>query len=77
MNGMSLSKNFGRRIQQIRTGRGLTQQELSELVNCSTEYISRIERGLCSPSFDMITRLAKALIVDPKDFFDLGIRSII
>jgi transcriptional regulator with XRE-family HTH domain len=57
--------------------RGLTQQELSELIDCSTEYISRIERGLCSPSFNMISRLAKALMVNPKDFFDIEPRSII
>lgn len=72
MNGTKLRKMFGRKLQLIRSKQGLTQQELSELARCSTEYISRTERGLCSPSFDMIVRLSRSLMVDAKDLFDFG-----
>jgi transcriptional regulator with XRE-family HTH domain len=70
MKTTNFRNKFGRRLRQLRTNRGLTQQELSELVECSTEYISRTERGLSSPSFDILERLAKALMVDAKDLFD-------
>jgi transcriptional regulator with XRE-family HTH domain len=70
MKEKNLRITFGRKLREIRSSRGLTQQELSGLAECSPEYISRIERGLCSPSFDMISNLSKVLMVEPKDLFD-------
>ena len=70
MKETQIRRSFGRTLQAIRGKRGLTQHELAELVDCSAEYISRTERGLSSPSFDMIAKLAKALMVAPKDLFD-------
>ncbi len=70
MKEMQMKRSFGRTLQSIRGKRGLTQDELAELVECSPEYISRTERGLSSPSFDMIAKLASALMVAPRDLFD-------
>lgn len=70
MKAMQIRSNFGRTLQSIRGKRGLTQDELAELADCSAEYISRTERGLSSPSFDMIAKLASALMVAPRDLFD-------
>lgn len=65
-----LKKAFGLRLRSIRTSKGLTQQELAELIGKSTEYVSRMERGLYSPSFDVLSSLAKALMVSAKALFD-------
>ena len=60
---------FGKRLKSFRKFRGLTQSELSEISGVSLEYISKIERGLASPSFHIIDELAKALEVGPMAFF--------
>jgi len=52
-------------IRKLRKGRGYTQGELAELSGSSQGYISRIERGSCSPNRDLIRRLAAALGVRP------------
>jgi transcriptional regulator with XRE-family HTH domain len=61
---------FGRRLRSLRQAAARTQEQLAEAANCSTEYISRVERGLVSPSFEMIVRLADALGVRPQALFD-------
>jgi transcriptional regulator with XRE-family HTH domain len=63
-------RSFGRRIRCLRKAEDITQERLAESVGCSTEYISRIERGLVSPSFETIARLAEALNVRPHALFD-------
>jgi transcriptional regulator with XRE-family HTH domain len=72
MNGTELRKNFGRRIRILRRLRDLTQMQLAELTSYSTEYISRIERGIGTPSFDAIAALATALDVEPQELFNFA-----
>jgi transcriptional regulator with XRE-family HTH domain len=45
---------------------------LAEAVRISVEYVSKIERGLASPSFAAIARLAKVLEVARWSFFSLA-----
>lgn len=52
---------LGQRIKAIRKTRGLTQQALSELVDCSPTYISYIERGQKSMSLETLVDIANAL----------------
>jgi transcriptional regulator with XRE-family HTH domain len=66
----ALKRSFGRRIRCLRKAGDITQERLAESVGCSTEYISRIERGIVSPSFAVIARLAEALDVQPHALFD-------
>lgn len=40
---------IGRRIQQSREQAGLTQEELAERIDRSTQFISTIERGWPAP----------------------------
>ena len=42
---------FGKRLQEIRKMRKLTQLMLAEKVEVDAKYISRIESGISSPSF--------------------------
>ena len=72
MNTKALQKKFGRRVRSLRKQRDLTQEQLSEAAHVSPEYISKIERGKASPSFDSISNLASALRVAPGDLFDFS-----
>ena len=54
---------IGKRIQNIRERRGLSQFSLSELVDLSPGYISYIETGVKSMSLDTLVSIANALQV--------------
>jgi transcriptional regulator with XRE-family HTH domain len=70
--GAELRALFGRRVRMCRRRHDVTQEELAEDLGLSPEYVSRIERGLASPSFDVIAKLAQELLVEPKDLFDFS-----
>lgn len=61
---------FGRRVKQLRRTRKLTQAVLAENVDLSVNYISQIETGQASPTFETILKLADGLRVDAKELFD-------
>ena len=52
---------LGQKIKAIRKSKGLTQQVLSELVDCSPTYISYIESGHKTMSLEMLVDIANAL----------------
>lgn len=54
-------KSFGKQLQRYRERAGYSQEALAELVECSTIFISYIERGEKSPSLDTLIKLANAL----------------
>ena len=64
--------SFGEEIRKIREEKGLSQQELAELLGYKTNsYISEIERGRFLPSQRKLPELAKALKVPLKKLKDL------
>lgn len=66
-----MKKNqLGRRLFALRKSRGITQEKLAELADYSVDFISLVERGINSPSFEGCERLAKALGISLKDLFD-------
>lgn len=72
MDTKKLNRAFGVRLRELRESKGLTQQDLAGLIHLSTEYISRIERGVASPSFETLAKLSTALLVSPDALFDFG-----
>lgn len=54
---------IGHRVRTIRKRRGLTQERLSELINCTPTYISHIESGNKSMSLETLILIANALNV--------------
>jgi transcriptional regulator with XRE-family HTH domain len=60
---------FGQRLRAIRRRRKLTQESLGELAKLDYKHIWSIENGRNAPSFEAISRLAKALKVEPCEFF--------
>lgn len=65
-------KLFGMRMRELRTSRKLSQEQLAEKVGISPKYMSRIEIGQQFPSINVITKLANALQVELKDFFEFA-----
>lgn len=66
---MDLKEMIGSRIQEIRTKKGITQDQLSEKVGISPKYLSSIERGKENPTLKTILSLADSLGVKPDEFF--------
>jgi len=54
---------LGNKIQRIRKRKGITQQTLAELVDCSTTHICYCESGRRHMSVDTLVRIANALHV--------------
>lgn len=55
---------LGERIKIIRKERGMTLQNLADETGLSIAFISKVERGLTSPTFSAILEICKALQVD-------------
>lgn len=51
---------FASRVARLRRERDMTQEQLAELIDKTTDYISLLERGERSPSFEVIIDIAQA-----------------
>lgn len=56
-------KSFGKQLQKYRELAGYSQEELAEKIDCSSIFISYIERGQKSPSLNTLINLANTLNV--------------
>ena len=54
---------IGSRIREVRTLRGLTSEQLSEMVDLSSESLRHIEIGSSNPSLKKLFAIAEALEV--------------
>ena len=70
MDYQEVRKGFGRRLQALRVERSLTQEQLAEAIQKSTEHISFLERGERSPSFETLLDLAHILNTTASDLLD-------
>lgn len=61
---------LGARIKELRKDRRLSQEQLAELIGVEPRHISRIEVGENSPTVERLEKIAQALNVPMKDFFD-------
>ena len=52
---------LGDSLRAKRTESALSQEKLAEKAGLSTVFISRVERGIESPSVDSLVKIAKAL----------------
>ena len=60
------------RIEELRTGRGLTRQELADAVDVHYQTIGYLERGEYSPSLALALRLAEVLDAPVTSLFSLS-----
>lgn len=67
-----LLRQLGRRLQQARTDRGWTQEQLAEAIEVDPVSISRYETGARALSLSTINTIAGALEVSLGDLLDAG-----
>ena len=62
---------IGKRLREMRTQKGISQENLALSAELHPTYIGRLERGEKCPTIDTIYKLAKALEVPIIDLFDI------
>lgn len=62
-------RKVGKRVQNIRSAKNMTQETLAEKVGMSAKYIGFIEQGRKRPRIHILNRLAKALGTQLASFF--------
>ena len=70
MDKSAFNKKLGLLIRTKRIEKGLTQLELADKMNLDYQYISRIERGLISPTVYWMKNLCEALEITAASFMD-------
>ncbi len=66
---MNLKKELGKKIQQLRKQKKLTQEKLAEKVGIDSKSISKIENGNNYPTPETLTSIAQALNCDIYELF--------
>jgi transcriptional regulator with XRE-family HTH domain len=61
---MNLRAIFAANLRQRRLACGLSQEALAHEADIDRTYVSALERGLYSPTIDMLERLAQVLGTD-------------
>jgi transcriptional regulator with XRE-family HTH domain len=67
---MEIKEKFGNKLKELRIARGLSQEKLALLADLDRTYIPSIEKGKRNVSITVLEKLAKALDINIKDFFD-------
>ncbi|MDR2658745.1 MAG: helix-turn-helix domain-containing protein [Spirochaetaceae bacterium] len=65
---MNLKEQFAKQLIIYRKDSNFSQEKLAELANIHRTYISQIERGLKSPTLEVIFSLCSALSIKPSEF---------
>jgi transcriptional regulator with XRE-family HTH domain len=58
---MRAIQRFGKRLQRLRTSRGLSQEELAVKAGLARVYVVKLEQGGHDPTLSTLVRLAKVL----------------
>lgn len=67
---MNSGINIGSKIRNLRSQKGLTQEELADRCELSKGFISQLERDLTSPSIATLVDILQCLGTDLKEFFN-------
>ena len=68
----SFKENFGKRIQEIRKSKGLTQEKLAELIGLDTPNLSNIERGKRFVSSSTLEKIIDSLQIEESELFNFN-----
>ncbi|MDD3437047.1 MAG: helix-turn-helix transcriptional regulator [Candidatus Gastranaerophilales bacterium] len=64
-------QKIGKNIKAERVRKGLSQEQLAELVGTSSRTVGLIENGVQQPKILLVVNLAKALGVDINEFLKI------
>ena len=68
---MNIKKLLGKRIQEIRKSKKLTQEKVAEFVGIETNSLSNIETGRFYPTSENLEKIIKVLDIHPSELFEL------
>ena len=66
---MNIKKTLGEKIKRVRKQRGLTQEQLAELIDIAPKNLSKIEVGACFVTAETLEKLLVALNVSTEELF--------
>ena len=66
---MKLREQVGLNIRNLRSSKGMSQEELALAADMDRSYVSEIELARFSASVDLLEKIARALDVAPKELF--------
>lgn len=66
---MSVTQKIGKNLQMQRKKRGLTQDQLSEKIGISPNYLSAVERGINQLSYEILVQAINVLECSADDIF--------
>ncbi len=69
---LDIKKLLGKRIKEIRTRQGLTQENLAEKIGVGQRNLSKIECGSNFVTSETLARILSALNVEAKELFDFN-----
>ncbi len=64
-----IEKSIGKRIQEQRAKKGITQDELAEILGVSTHHLSALERGVYNIKLEMLVLIINTLGCTADDLF--------
>ena len=64
-----MEKIIGKRIQEFRKKRGMTQEELSEVIEISPHYLSALERGIYNIKLETLVKILNCLDCSADEVF--------
>lgn len=66
---MDIKKEFGKNVKTYRLNAGLSQENLAEKADITTQTLSGIENGYGFPSYPVLCKIIDALNVAPVNLF--------
>lgn len=63
-----LNESLAKVLRQLRTERGYSQESFGFEAGLHRTYVSQLERGLKSPSLNILSRICKALDITMSEF---------
>ena len=64
-----MEKIIGKKIQEYRKIKGLTQEQLSEMLDITPHYMSSLERGLYNIKLELLVRILNILDCSADEIF--------
>ncbi|MBX3024675.1 helix-turn-helix transcriptional regulator [bacterium] len=61
---------LGKRIQELRLARRISQEALAERMGVNAKYLGFIEQGRANPTLEVLFNVARSLKVEPVDLFN-------
>lgn len=66
-----LSKSFGKVLRRLRTGKGFSQESFGFKADLHRTYVSQLERGLKSPTLNILNRICGTLDISMSEFISM------